>query len=257
MCGRLTLRTPPTRWCQQFLPSIDPQDFGSQQFDIQQFPPRYNVAPTQMLACVMTGVTDQSPEHPTKQSTRQPTAAPVFQGRWLRWGLLPPWAKELSVGNRMINARSETAASKPSFRQAFSRQRCLVLADGYYEWKKMEDGKQPYLIEQKSAPDGVPATFAMAGLWETNTKIPADKSPLYSCTILTTAANNTMSKLHDRMPVILERANYERWLDPTFCDLDTLQSWMAPAPDDSLSFRAVDRHVNNARNQDARCIASA
>ncbi|MGB7327865.1 MAG: SOS response-associated peptidase [Rubripirellula sp.] len=250
MCGRLTLRTPPTHWCQQFLPSIDPSDFDSQHVDSQQsdvksFAPQYNVAPTQLLACVLSG------------ASKQPTAAPAFQGRWMRWGLLPPWANELSVGNRMINARGETAASKPSFRQAFSRQRCLILADGYYEWKKMDDGKQPYLMEQHADPDGVPATFAMAGLWETNTKVSADNSPIHTCTILTTAANSTMSELHDRMPVILDPANYDRWLDPAFRDLDTLQSWMVAAPDDFLSFRAVDRHVNNARNQDARCVASA
>jgi putative SOS response-associated peptidase YedK len=168
-----------------------------------------------------------------------------------RWGLIPPWAKDLAIGNRMMNARSETLDTKPSFRKAFVARRCLIPSDGYYEWKNVSDGKQPYLIEPKSG------LFAMAGLWEENTKLAANGETLRTTTIITTEANETTSGVHHRMPVLLDESNFETWLDPNFRDLDTLKNLLVPAPNDALKLTAVSRHVNRATNDDPGCVEPA
>jgi putative SOS response-associated peptidase YedK len=159
MCGRYTLRTSVETLAQEFeitgpLPEV---------------PVRYNIAPTQEVAAVLTEDDERHLE-------------------MLRWGLIPSWAKDPGIGNRMINARSETAAEKPSFRKAFKDHRCLILADGFYEWQKTNDGKQPYYIHME---DGSP--FAFAGLWETWN---GNGEETRSCTILTTNANNLVGKIH-------------------------------------------------------------
>jgi putative SOS response-associated peptidase YedK len=166
----------------------------------------------------------------------------------MRWGLVPPWADDLAIGNRMINARGETVDQKPSFRKAFASRRCLIPADGYFEWQKTADGKQPYLIEL--ADGGV---FAMAGLWEENRKVAGDAAPLLTCTVITTEANQMTGKVHDRMPVILEPEQYDRWLDPGFRDAEALKEMLDPAAEDLLRMTPVSRHVNNPRNDDAEC----
>lgn len=229
MCGRFTLRTPATAWTQQFLPLWTDQERAAR-IERYNVAPRYNIAPTQAISCIHAG-----------------------EGRreWslFRWGLIPPWADELSIGNRMINARSETAAEKRSFQQPFAKQRCLIPADGYYEWQKTPDGKQPYWIARH---DG--GLLAMAGLWQTNKKLGTESEPLRSCTILTTAANATTRDIHDRMPVFLDPQAQELWLDPKIDDPDRLQSVLRPAPEDWLVPRHVSTRVNSPRNDSPECL---
>ena len=205
---------------------IDLQDETNDASDVA----RYNIAPTQMISCVT--------ESDVGRRTTQ-----------FRWGLVPSWAKDLAIGNRMINARGETVDSKPSFRSAFSKRRCLIPADGYYEWKKVSDGKQPYLIHQH---DDEP--LAMAGLWEENTKASADCTSIRSCTIITTEANKTTSDIHDRMPVFLDESNFDQWLDPNYRDADQLKSLLIPAAEDLLRYDLVSRRVNSVKHDDASCV---
>jgi putative SOS response-associated peptidase YedK len=164
----------------------------------------------------------------------------------LRWGLVPHWADDIKIGYSLINARSETAADKPAFRKAFRDRRCLILTDGFYEWQKLEDRKQPYYIRRR---DGKP--FAFAGLWESWSK---GETPVQSCTILTTDANDLMRPLHDRMPVILDPGNFDRWLDPTVNKPAEVQPLLAPCPADWLQAIPVSTHVNNPRHEDASCV---
>ncbi len=186
---------------------------------------RYNIAPTQDIAAVRLSA----------QETRELAM--------LRWGPVPFWAKDPAIGNRMINARAETVAEKPSFRAAYRKRRCLILADGFYEWRKESDGKTPYFISLASG-----APFAFAGLWEDWHAKDADES-LQSATIITTAANQFMSDLHERMPVVLEKQAADRWLDG---DEQVLPEFGEITP----KFRAwpVDRRVNNARNEGANLV---
>ncbi len=227
MCGRFTLRTPANVWCQMFLPDLDP---GSLPVD----KPRYNIAPTQNIVCVLRPATGQ-----------RAVAAK------LRWGLIPPWADDLKIGNRLINARGETVDSKPSFKKAFSHRRCLIIADGYFEWQKTSTLKQPFLIEQ---PGSEP--MALAGLWEQNQRAAKDGSIVRSCTIITTSANQTTKAIHDRMPVILDEADYDRWMDPGFRDVETLKSLLVPLASDCLQLTPVSTHVNSPRNDDPQCVAA-
>jgi len=190
--------------------------------------PRYNIAPTQFVAAIRNGA-DNSPELAT-----------------FRWGLVPFWAKDPSIGNRMINARAETVAEKPSFRNAYRQRRCLILADGFYEWHTEGGVKIPYFISLASG-----SPFAFAGLWEHWDSKSSDES-LDTTTIVTTAASQFLSQLHNRMPVVLEPGNAGRWLDG---DMDLLDEVIA----DSAEFRAwpVDRRVNNARNESPDLIEAA
>lgn len=190
--------------------------------------PRYNIAPTQFIAAVR----------------RDEQDAPELA--MLRWGLVPFWAKDPSIGNRMINARAETVAEKPSFRNAYKKRRCLVLADGFYEWRKEGDAKTPYFI---SLSDGSP--FAFAGLWENWNSKESDEA-LQTTAIITTAANEFMATLHQRMPVVMRPAQAEGWLAG---DMESLPE----AIDDPPAFQAwpVDRKVNNARNEGAELIDPA
>jgi putative SOS response-associated peptidase YedK len=190
--------------------------------------PRYNIAPTQFIAAI--------------RHDQQDKPELVM----LRWGLVPFWAKDPSIGNRMINARAETVAEKPSFRNAYKQRRCLVLADGFYEWQKGDDGKTPYFI---SLADGSP--FAFAALWENWSSKESDES-LQTTAIITTAANDFMSTLHQRMPVVMRPPQAGRWLDG---DMELLSEVI----DDAPAFRSwpVDRKVNNARNEGAELIDPA
>ncbi len=187
--------------------------------------PRFNIAPTQYVAAVRD---DEDNERELVM---------------LRWGLIPSWAKDPSIGNRMINARAETVAEKPSFRAAYSRRRCVILADGFYEWRREGDAKMPYFISLAS---GEP--FALAGLWENWHDRESDES-IQSTTLLTTAANDLMRSLHHRMPVILETDAANDWLGGD-------RSMLENAADNSPPLRAwpVDRRVNNARNQGEELI---
>lgn len=191
--------------------------------------PRYNIAPTQPIAAVRL-----NPHTKQKEATH------------FHWGLIPSWSKDPAIGNRLINARSETAAEKPSFRAAFKYRRCLVPATGFYEWQKRGTEKQPYFI---SAADNEP--LAIAGLWEHWQG--ADGSEIESCTLLTTAPNELVRPFHNRMPVIIERDDYDTWLDPGDGRLDQLHHLLRPYDGDLRAY-PVSTVVNNPRHDAADCI---
>ena len=190
--------------------------------------PRYNIAPTQYIAAI------RDDEDKQRELVM------------LRWGLVPFWAKDASIGNRMINARAETVAEKPAYRAAYRHRRCVVLADGFYEWRREGDAKTPYFISLAS---GEP--FALAGLWE----IWKDKESgdsLQTTTLITTAANDFMTPLHHRMPVILESNSAGEWLAGSNDLLDDVAAITPP-----LQAWPVDRRVNNARNESEDLISAA
>lgn len=189
---------------------------------------RYNIAPTQFVPVIR-----QDP-HGQKQLVM------------LHWGLVPSWAKEKAIGNRMINARAETLAEKPSFKRAFSQRRCLVLASGFYEWRKQDGAKQPYFISRK---DSEP--IAMAGLWERWTR---EADPLESCTIITTEANDFMQTLHHRMPAMLQPGECGAWLDGKNVGLAEAAALLRPLPEDDLQAWPVSTRVNNPRNEGAELL---
>jgi putative SOS response-associated peptidase YedK len=204
-------------------------------FDISDLPmvlPRYNLAPTQEAAVV-----------------RMPAPGEPRRLDLLKWGLIPYWAKEASIGNRMINARSESVAEKPAYRWSFKKKRCLIPADGFYEWKKEGKLKQPYLIHRK---DGKP--FAFAGLWS-SWKSPDQEKPVETFTILTTDANDLLRPLHDRMPVIVDPENFDLWLDPKMGDAAKLQPLLAPHAVDGFEAFPVSRAVNSPAHEAEDCIA--
>jgi len=175
-----------------------------------------------------------------------------YEGQnWLvkfHWGLVPFWAKDISIGSRMINARSETIAEKPSFRNAFKRRRCLIPADGFYEWKGEKGRKQPMFI---TLPDSKP--FAFAGLWESWNKADPE-SPYKSCTIITAAASESIRDIHHRMPVILKPEAYDAWLDPDNRDTVGLGEMLTDEIVTELVGYPVSKQVNSARNNDPACI---
>ena len=192
--------------------------------------PRYNIAPTQS---VLTVVNDGG-----------------RRGEMMRWGLVPSWAKDIKIGSRMINAVSETAAAKPAFRSAFRRRRCLVLADGFYEWRREGKQRVPMYFFHKS---GEPMAFA--GLWESWQS--SEGEWVRSCSILTTTANEFIASTHHRMPVILSSETEPLWLDPLTETPANLEPLLMPAPADSLDAREVSPMVNNVRNDAPGCIAPA
>ncbi len=219
MCGRYTLKTP--------------TNVLTELFEIEEYPsalnPSYNIAPTQEVAAVV--------EEDDKRKLEM-----------FHWGLIPSWAKDPAIGNKMINARAETASEKPSFRSAFKKRRCLILADGFYEWQKTDSGKQPFYIHMK---DGSP--FAFAGLWEAW----KNGEEIRSCTIITTDANDLMNEIHHRMPVILPPENYGVWLDPDFDEKEPLMDLLKPYPSDEMEAYQVSRRVNRPANNEPSCIEPA
>jgi putative SOS response-associated peptidase YedK len=237
MCGRFTLRTPASVLIERF--DLDVR--SDRQMEL--FSPRYNIAPTQEIVIVRANPSDG-----------RRTAA------MMRWGLVPSWAKEPG-GAPQINARAETLVEKPMFRTAYRRRRCLIPADGFYEWQQPAGGgkgtKQPYYIHR---PDGQP--FAFAGLWESWTgrgasaSEPNKTSPssIESCTIVTTQANQRLRELHERMPVVLAPADYDLWLDVKVEEPATLAHLLAPCGEDELVAEPVSTHVNRVANDDPRCI---
>jgi putative SOS response-associated peptidase YedK len=222
MCGRFTLATPVDQLALAFPWLSIPSEL----------PPRYNVAPSQPVAVVAN------------------TNRKLLE--YYRWGLIPSWAQDPAIGNRMINARAETVAVKPAFSAAFRRRRCLVLADGFYEWQRApgRTTKQPHYIRLAS---GEP--FGFAGLWEV-WRAP-DGSVILSCAIITTQPNDLVAQIHDRMPVILPSDAYECWLDPSVQEPVALQPWLVPYPAEGMVAHPVGTLVNNPRNDLADCIAPA
>lgn len=218
MCGRFTLTVSPDQLQAAFdLSEPPPAEFG----------PRYNIAPTQPVAVV----TNQTPR----------------KLEFFKWGLIPAWAKDPKIGNALINARGETVAEKPAFRAAFKRRRCLILADGFYEWKKEGKTKTPMYIQLK---DGAP--FALAGLWEVWHA--ADGSNVPTCTIITTTPNKLMESIHDRMPVILPPKAYATWLTPGELPAAEAQALLQPFATSKMKARAVSTLVNNPRVDEARLL---
>jgi len=213
--------------------------------------PRFNIAPQQMVPVVR--AVAPSPDAPAGSDRKAGSDRMAGSDRKagyevanMQWGLVPSWADDPKIGQRMINARSETAATKPSFRSAMRRRRCLVPADGYYEWQATGGTKQPYLFHLPHDED-----FALAGLWERRAR--EGEPPLETFTILTTDASPQTAPYHDRMPVILPVDAWTVWLDPDFADLDHLQSWLKPT-DQTLEIDRVSRRVNNPRNEGAECV---
>lgn len=197
-------------------------------------PPRYNIAPTQGVATVVA----------------ENDGSRVL--RLMRWGLIPPWAKDLSIGSRMINARCETVAEKPAFRNALKRRRCLIVADGFYEWQKQPGGgKVPMFIALKDR-----AVFGFAGLYESWTE-PESGASLLSCTIITGPANALVAPIHDRMPVILPPEAYEVWLDPTENNAARLADLLKPYPADRMMAYPVAARVNTPTQDDPGLIERA
>jgi len=213
-----------------------PAEAVKRTFSLDDFPvlePRYNIAPTQAV--------------PVLRELR-PGQREVAM---LHWGLIPSWAKEPSVGNRMINARAETLAERPAYRVAFRRRRCAVLADGWYEWQAVAAGKQPWFIHAR---DGAP--MALAGLWET-WRDPAGGEPVESCTIVTAEARGPLAEIHHRMPAVVPTGELERWLDPRRQDVAEFAGLLGPRDPAAFDARPVSRRVNDPRNQGAGLIEEA
>lgn len=217
MCGRFTLITDISKIAAHFgvAPTLAAQ-------------PRYNVAPTQNVVAIL------------KNGTTHLDS--------LRWGLIPSWAKDEAIGARMINARAETLAEKPSFKNLLRNKRCLIVADGFYEWRSEGREKTPMYITLQ---DGQP--FAFAGLWDV-WKNPAGE-PVQSCTIITTEPNELMASIHNRMPAILRPGAYEDWLNPQLRDPDVLTHWLSPYPTELMAARPVSKLVNNPKNDTATILA--
>jgi putative SOS response-associated peptidase YedK len=222
MCGRYTLSTPPEVVAELF-----------DLIEVPAYPPRFNLAPTQEAPIVR---------------VVEPDGARRLD--LLRWGLVPYWAKEAAIGNRMINARSEGVAEKPAYRSSFKKKRCLVVTDGFFEWQKQgKSPKQPYLIRRQ---DRQP--FAFAGLWSSWKDPERPGAPLETFTILTTSPNEAVRTVHDRMPVILNRNDYGLWLDPKIEDAARLQSLLVAAPEEDLELVPVSRAVNSPAYDGPDCI---
>lgn len=219
MCGRFTLTQSGAAIAEAF--ELD---------SVPQLVPGYNIAPTQPVPAI------------------RATEAAQRQFDYLYWGLIPSWAKDTSMATRMINARAETVTEKPAFRTAFKRRRCLIVADGFYEWQRLGTKKQPYYFRLN---DQHP--FGFAGLWEYWHSPEGDE--IESCTILTTAANAVVQPVHDRMPVILNTQDYDRWLDPSVQSTEQLVSLLRPYPESEMSAYPVSAKVNSARYDGPDCIA--
>jgi putative SOS response-associated peptidase YedK len=192
--------------------------------------PRYNVAPGQDVPVI-----------------RQHTSEPRRSLSLMRWGLIPSWAKDPKLGYKLINARAETVSDKPAFREALQSRRCLIPADGFYEWAKEEKAKSPYCFTLVD--DSV---FAFAGLWDRWTDRNGEALP--TCSIITTSANALIAGVHDRMPVILEPENYDLWLDPGFRKTEPLLDLLQPYRAGSMHSWRVSPRVNSVENDDAECI---
>ena len=228
MCGRFVSSSPPDEIARYF-------DAEAPESALD---PSYNVAPTNDVYAVTAD-------------------GGIRKVEAFHWGLVPSWAKDAKISAKMINARAETVATKNAYRAAFKRRRCIIPADGFYEWQKLEGikRKQPHFIHSAS---GEPLSFA--GLWEVwkgPKDAPEPGPPLRSCTIITTDANATMEPLHDRMPVLLPASAWAEWLDPTNDDVETLGKLLVPAPPQVITTHPVSTEVNAVRNKGPELITPA
>ena len=227
MCGRFTLRTNLNDWIDWY---ID-EPVADLPASVE---PRYNIAPTQTIWTIARGGNGFLKCIPTA------------------WGLVPRWAKAASIGSSMINARCETVLEKPSFRKPIQNQRCVIPADGYYEWAAEQDGKQPYWISRSSQ-----QPFVFAAVWEQNTALGQPGRPLLTASILTSHANEALMHLHHRMPVmLLDRGSVHRWLQPGPIEADELPELCRPPADDALTATRVSRRVNSVRHQGPELLES-
>ena len=192
--------------------------------------PRYNIAPTQSVLAI-------------RRQSQTLSRELVL----LRWGLIPSWAKDEKIGHSLINARAETVAEKPSFRSAFKKSRCLIVADGFYEWRNVDGKKQPYFIHLKND-----QPFAFAGLAE---RWKSDGKTIESCAIVTTEPNSLMAELHNRMPAIISPTDYDCWLDPEFQSREELLAMLRPYAAEEMAAHPVSTWVNNPRHESAQCLA--
>jgi putative SOS response-associated peptidase YedK len=223
MCGRMTQQTSPSEIARIFDAEIHDPDA------LDELGARYNVAPTQPVTVIVQR----------------------DDGRFVeahRWGLVPAWADGVGGSSRLINARAETVASNANFRAAFRRRRCIVPADGFYEWRREGRRRQPYLIRPRA-----PRPLAFAGLWAP-WRDPGTGNWLLSAAVITTNANSTVGQLHDRMPVVLPEPAWDLWLDPTVGDPALLEQMLTPAPDDALAVHAVSPRVNSPHNEGPELI---
>jgi putative SOS response-associated peptidase YedK len=217
MCGRFAQRSDPKKLAREFkvaeLPKVEA---------------RYNIAPTQNILSVVESADGR--------------AMKLF-----KWGLIPSWAKDTAMGARLINARSETVEEKPAFREAFKKRRCIIPADGFYEWQRTEGRKQPFFFQLKDE-----SPFGFAGLWERWQGVGGEA--IDSCTILTTEANDVLRPIHDRMPVILHLGDYELWLDEDARKREMLRDLLRPYPAEEMVSYPVSTAINSPQNQGAALI---
>ncbi len=217
MCGRYTLLADELKIRQRFdIP-----------YEIDNYHPNYNIAPSQQVLAII---------HDGKKR----------RAGFLKWGLVPSWAKEEKIGNKMINARSETAHVKPSFRNLMARKRCLVIADSFYEWQKTEDGKIPKRIQLENR-----ELFAFAGLWD---KWQNGDKTLFTCTLLTKDSDTFMKNIHHRMPIILPKDKEDIWIRPSFANAKEAHQFLNDIKMEPLSAYSVSDFVNNVKNNDVQCI---
>jgi putative SOS response-associated peptidase YedK len=221
MCGRFSLAADPSTIAQRFGVTMSTAESAA-------WTPHYNIPPTKSVIVV------------GDDGTRYLTQ--------MRWGLIPSWAKDPAIGNRMINARAETVATKPAFQVALRKRRCLVVADGFYEWGKRGRVKQPFYIALKSR-----EPFGFAGLWETWTA--PDGEDIKTCTIITTEANELLKPIHDRMPVILTHDAEAIWLDPAIQDPEKLLPLLKPYPSEEMETCPVSPWVNNPAHDTPECMS--
>ena len=221
MCGRFTLRVPASRVAEQF--SL---------FDMPAWEPRFNIAPSQPVPVVR-----MAPDRP------EPQRELVL----LHWGLIPSWADDPTIGNRLINARAESVGSKPAFRAAARSRRCLIVADGFYEWQRTGKQRQPFFIRLRED-----RPFGLAGLWESWHS--PDGSVIESCTILTTESNELIRPIHDRMPVIVAPEDYDRWLDRATTRPEVLEPLLRPYPSEQMAAYPVSPMVNSPASDNPRCV---
>ena len=221
MCGRFGVFSPPERLAEKF--GLD---------QAPEISPRYNIAPGTDILTV-----------------RAEGDRPVLCSALVRWGLIPFWAEDMALGAKMINARAETFFRKPAFRKAAQNRRCLIPADGFYEWAdRRKDSRKPFFISLKS---GEP--FGLAGIWEVWHG--PDRGAVESAAIITTEANSLMAPIHNRMPVIIPESGYSRWLDPGETDATALDDLLTPFPAETMIASPVGSYVNNPRHEGRECLA--